>query len=620
MEDAPPVPAEPSTSTLSEWHTIRPWTPHLTLAVREITSVSATFILSSSLDARPTTDAELGPDLTVGTSEDTSDDAAISDSRGIIADAMCHGLSVDVNGSNWQRVILRMNDHADEAIIVIYGLHPGRQYDIDLALVSGGTMRKQVITEEAESTTLDNERSEDPNAIAAPEAITLTQSTSTINESSPIPTPSPTPTPEDRLRTLSHQLNALHSEQAALQAALKSSRRDANKSSTALRTDIDVLKRASEKAAIAEGKARQRVRNLEDAVRRAHEVRVELEKATGLDEQELPGLKEKQLEAEEVLRKVKAEADEVRAEREKREEEARKRKESMKGECATLNQKLERLGVKKDKLENSVISDLEAQLAEIEREIEATERSGLQSNETWDAAVGDPVKEEMQRRRQSHPGTIGRPSLASVQRPGLAQTQLISPSVFSRHQPRSQSAYRIGNDVGLPHPPGLAHPPGVMHTPTSSMSPSASVFAHSSNTVFSQSTSPSLSRSTSSVTSSTLSSKAAPFEPTRNFTFSSSSSAGAFPSGGPFSTSGQGTFPQSAGSTAFPHTGPNSGGFIPSSATSPFTLSGTYPPIQRPTHVTQTSTGSGLGGAQLRSGRPPVSRGSTGEAWAVSNR
>jgi hypothetical protein len=147
MEDAPPVPAEPSTSTLSEWHTIRPWTPHLTLAVREITSVSATFILSSSLDARPTTDAELGPDLTVGTSEDTSDDAAISDSRGIIADAMCHGLSVDVNGSNWQRVILRMNDHADEAIIVIYGLHPGRQYDIDLALVSGGTMRKQVITE-----------------------------------------------------------------------------------------------------------------------------------------------------------------------------------------------------------------------------------------------------------------------------------------------------------------------------------------------------------------------------------------------------------------------------------------------------------------------------------------
>lgn len=147
MGDAPTAIApDPSTSSPSEWHTIRPWTPHLTLAVREITSVSATFILSSSLDVRHTTDDE--PELELGgdTSNDIDNDATL-DSRGIIADAMSHGLSVDVNGSNWQRVILRMNDHADEAIIVIYGLHPGRQYDIDLALVSGGTMRKQVTTE-----------------------------------------------------------------------------------------------------------------------------------------------------------------------------------------------------------------------------------------------------------------------------------------------------------------------------------------------------------------------------------------------------------------------------------------------------------------------------------------
>ncbi|KAF9226391.1 hypothetical protein BS17DRAFT_765380 [Gyrodon lividus] len=399
MEDAPAVSTEPSTSTHSEWHTIRPWTPHLALAVREITSVSATFTLSSSLDARSTAEPE--PELVIDTSNGTSNDT-IADSRGIIADAMSHGLSVDVNGSNWQRVILRMNDRADEAIIVIYGLHPGRQYDIDLALVSGGTMRKQVITEvydvEAESSTLDSERSDDHKAIAMPEAITLTPSTSTNSEASPIQTPSPTPTPEDRLRTLSHQLNALHSEQAILQTALKSSRRDAHKSSTALRADIDVLKRASEKAAIAEGKARQRVRTLEDAVRRANEGQEEAEQATAADEQELPGLKKTQLEAEAVLKKVKTEADEIRAEREKREEEGRKRKESMKVECATLNQRLERLGVKKDRLESSVIPDLEAQLANIEREIEATEQSGLQSHVTWDATFWDPAKGETQRR------------------------------------------------------------------------------------------------------------------------------------------------------------------------------------------------------------------------------
>ncbi|KAI9460810.1 hypothetical protein HD554DRAFT_2176487 [Boletus coccyginus] len=341
MGDGPTAIApDPSTSSPSEWHTIRPWTPHLMLAVREITSVSATFILSSSLDARHTTDDEPDPELTGDTSNETNNDA-ILDSRGIIADALSHGLSVDVNGSNWPRVILRMNDQADEAIIVIYGLHPGRQYDIDLALVSGGTMRKQVTTEDAESTVLDNERSDDHHVIVTPE--TLSASTSSVNECSPsVSSTSQTPTLEERIRTLSHQLNALHAEQATLQSTLKSSRRDANKTATSLRAEIDVLKRASEKAGIAEYKARQRVRALEDAC-----------------------LREKQLEAEEDL---------GRAEREKQEEEGRKRKESMKGECATLNQRLERLTVKKEKLDNSVIPDLEAQLTEIQREIEVAER------------------------------------------------------------------------------------------------------------------------------------------------------------------------------------------------------------------------------------------------------
>ncbi|KAF9239284.1 hypothetical protein BU15DRAFT_88073 [Melanogaster broomeanus] len=595
MEGASAVSAEPPTtsSSPSAWHTIRPWTPHFTLAVREITSVSATFILSSSLDARSGPDAEPEPELAIDTPNGTSNDA-IASSRGIIADAISQGLSVDVNGSNWSRVFIHMNDHTDEAIIVIYKLHPGRQYDIDLALVSGGTMRKQVITEgifdvEAESSGLDDERSDEHDPIAALEAITLAPSTSTINESSSqsIPTPSPTPTPEDRLRVLSHQLKALHSEQAALQAALKSSRRDANKTSTALRADIDMLKRASEKAAIAEGKARQRVRTIEDAVRRAKEGRVEIEQMTVADEQGLPGLKARQSEAEAVLRKVKAEADEIRAEREKREEEGRKRKENMKGTCATLNQRLERLGVKKDRLENSVIPDLENQLAEIEQDIEAAERTAHYDS-TWDAALGDLENGETHRRHQSHPGSIRHPTQASVQRPGQAHPMT---PLLSRHQPRSQSAYRWNEfgPAGLPHPPGLAQPSasGFMHTPTSSMSPSApSGYPHSGSPAsdFPQSPSSVLSRSTSSVASSTLSSKAAPFEPTRNL-------RAALSSPGTFSTSGA--------STPFPSIGPSSGAFVPSSATSAFPCRD-YPPIQRSTHATHTNTSNGHGGGQLR--------------------
>ncbi|KAF8136957.1 hypothetical protein EV363DRAFT_1427948 [Boletus edulis] len=574
MSDAPAAVApDPSTSSPSEWHSIRPWTPHLTLAVREITSVSATFILSSSLDARHTTDDEPEEELAGDTSNDTDNDT-ILDSRGIISDAMSHGLSVDVNGSNWQRVILRMNDHADEAIIVIYGLHPGRQYDIDLALVSGGTMRKQVTTEDAESTILDNEPSDDLDAIATPET-----QTGNVNDCSPsVPSTCITPTPEERLRTLSHQLSTLHAEQASLQSALKTLRRDAHKTTTNLRGEIDVLKRASEKAGIAEYKARQRVRALEDAIRRANEGREEREQLTAADEQELPGLTERQSEAENVLRATKREAD---ARRE------RKRKENMKGECATLNQKIERLTVKKERLRSSVIPDLEAQVAEIQREIELAERGGFQNGDSMGSLYGDSSRTDSQWRPLSHPGTTGRPLVQRASQPP------ISPPHFSRHQPRSQSVYRTSLD---------AHASGLLHSSSSSISysgssgfiPTTPALSHSTNTIFStQSPSSSLSRSTSSVGSSTLSSKAPPFEPTRNLrvSLSSPSASGAFPSGGLLSMNSQGslstaTFPSTGSSSAF------------------------SPKLSQSSHKTHDTD---IDDSQVRLGWPSVSRGSAGE-------
>lgn len=139
------------------WHSIRPWTPPLSLSVREITSVSATFILSSTMsdltgDLEPTL-ASLG--LVVAEDEDDEDVPGEGGSlerkkKTIISDALAKGLSVNVNGLAWQRVFIRIDDTADEAVIIIYGLMPGRQYGIDLGLVQGdqtSKIRRQVITE-----------------------------------------------------------------------------------------------------------------------------------------------------------------------------------------------------------------------------------------------------------------------------------------------------------------------------------------------------------------------------------------------------------------------------------------------------------------------------------------
>lgn len=149
-------------STISQagWHSIRPWTPPLYLIVREVTSVSATFILSPSL----LDDRDLEPALTslglITTDDDryeeSSEESDNQDTlqrkkKSVISDALAGGLSVNVNGSNWQRVFIRIDDTVDEAVIIIYGLMPGRQYDIDMALVQDeqNKIRRQVITQGA---------------------------------------------------------------------------------------------------------------------------------------------------------------------------------------------------------------------------------------------------------------------------------------------------------------------------------------------------------------------------------------------------------------------------------------------------------------------------------------
>lgn len=152
----------------AEWHSIRPWAPRLALFVREITSVSATFILSSSLSDTQNNSGQAQSDLaSLGLVDESASDSgsdADGDSDGepesnrelIISNALAKGLSVNVNGSPWQRVLIRIDDKADEAVIIIYGLMPGRQYDIDLGLVKGGgpgqhsgvtSLRRQVVTE-----------------------------------------------------------------------------------------------------------------------------------------------------------------------------------------------------------------------------------------------------------------------------------------------------------------------------------------------------------------------------------------------------------------------------------------------------------------------------------------
>ena len=134
------------------WHSIRPWIHRLALSVSQVSSVSATFTLKSALTTKP-----LDPALEailVGERDDapcpSTEHPDPSTRSCAVSDALAQGLSVKVNSSPWQRVVLRVDEESDEAIIIVFGLMPGRQYDVELGITHRqGSLRSQITTGDA---------------------------------------------------------------------------------------------------------------------------------------------------------------------------------------------------------------------------------------------------------------------------------------------------------------------------------------------------------------------------------------------------------------------------------------------------------------------------------------
>jgi hypothetical protein len=137
----PPISHEPPNSaSSSNWHTIRPWSSRLSLVVREITSVSATFILTSRPVDSPEELAALG-----------LDDPELFDDHDTLhsTDLLGRELAVKVNGAAWEKILVDVVEEGEEAIIVLYGLMPGRHYEVEINVISGKDqpIRKHVVTD-----------------------------------------------------------------------------------------------------------------------------------------------------------------------------------------------------------------------------------------------------------------------------------------------------------------------------------------------------------------------------------------------------------------------------------------------------------------------------------------
>ena len=555
----------------SQWHSIRPWRPSLSLAVREITSVSATFILSSPLASSDASIEQSLASLGITNEEDDDDSAAegSNNSRGvqIVSDVLSKGLSVKVNGTPWQRVLMKIDDEADQAVIILFGLMPNRQYDIELGIVpTESTVRSQITTgahiilasphssrESLNLPTADRAPEADGSADAAlvseiaeqsDQALSLAAAASAQADGSalsgpahalPADTPAPSFSLEDRRLQLTHTLSLLTAEHTTLTSTLKAARWDSQKADAALRAEIDTLKRASERAAPGELRARQKARALQEAARQALAAAEQVQGRVEELETALPEL----LRQKEILERewegVRIEADAVRRRREEAEEKEKKRVDAKQAELAGLAGRMERLSTRREKLEGAggVLADLEEKLRRLEDERERVE------SDPYGYSFEDPGEAEVEaghedgfthtantsarphshashpshqhahpRKRHSHPSTTA----AGSAQPALSAHPRTVPVPISRPDPIQRPGQPHAGRASLPSGPGVIHLQHGTHAHANSLPPAAKRTPPS-NAGSTSTSGSSNNPSPAPPSASSLSSRAPPFEP-----------------------------------------------------------------------------------------------------------
>ena len=187
---------------------------------------------------------------------------------------------------------------------------------------------------------------------------------------------SPPFTLEDRRLQLTHALSVLNAEHTSLTSALKTARRESQKADAALRAEIDTLKRASDRHAAGESRARKKVLALQEAVKQTLAAAKDIEALVSDIEAARPALEQRKREVEREWKEVREEAERVRARREEAEGREKIRAEAGQQELAGLVNRLEKLSGKREKLEGGggVISELEERLRKLEEERERIEK------------------------------------------------------------------------------------------------------------------------------------------------------------------------------------------------------------------------------------------------------
>lgn len=291
-------------------------------------------------------------------------------------------VTVCINGVPWSKVVIG-DSGTEEAFIVVYGLNPGRDYEM---LVNVEDKQASVSI----TTDLDEKRLSDASVIAQQMQTSVDRASATANGNA-VQTPrikrTHTPPMQDTSEATSNDVhetstptiaNGLSSngtaKVAAIQAAVRKARKDASRAESALRNEIEAIRRGLERMSDVDHRSKQKVLALQESIRQATTQSKDIDEEATAVESEREVWEERVREKDEELEQVRAEVEEKVRLSQSNIRSDTDEIEALEKELQHIAKSIEEKQSNKEKLEGGKIVELEQELARIHSEIELTLR------------------------------------------------------------------------------------------------------------------------------------------------------------------------------------------------------------------------------------------------------
>ncbi|PWZ02590.1 hypothetical protein BCV70DRAFT_196831 [Testicularia cyperi] len=334
----------------------------------------------------PSDDGATAVEDEVGSGSEASDSGYEGDAHSVAGSMLSvfeDRVSVIVNGHDWPHVL--MGDRGShEAIVVIFGLEPESDYEVQFVVKGGGleggpvdALRASLRTRAAEAGS-PGHKAQITTGVAAGSAAAVATAARPASPSplsrTPVLAPdvaalAPKETPPQRRALLQAEVEASEALKASLIAEIKKARKEAAKAESGLKNDIEAVKKSMERLNTTDQRNKRRMGALQELIKQTTVHVQEIHDEAEETEKDQPNWETKELEAEEELERQRKEfaAEEAAAKAEWDKNEAAV--EALETQLKLLEETAKKLEAERDELKNDKLPALHKEVEKLKEKV-----------------------------------------------------------------------------------------------------------------------------------------------------------------------------------------------------------------------------------------------------------